>query len=114
MATKADVLKWAPEFATLPESDFTFALAEADLVVLGSAWGARIESAKALFAAHLLTIVRPASAARPDVVSESVGGVSRTYAVGGAAAQDDLDETKYGRLFKRMRRSSFACSAQVL
>lgn len=86
-ATLADVRRIAPEFAAVSDDDVTAFLADAALELNASTWGTLYDRAHALVTAHLVAQANPslASASGP-VASESVGGVSRSYAVAAPSA----------------------------
>lgn len=103
-ATVAQVRAIAPEFATVSDSDVQAFLDDAALQLNASIWGAKRDLAHKYLAAHLLGTARPdlAMAAGP-VQSESVGQVSRSYAVQTSAQPgSQFDATRHGREYRRM------------
>lgn len=67
--------------------------------------------ARVNLAAHLATVTAAGTgdATLGAVLSESVGGITRTYeAIGSASAGDNLDESSYGTAFKFFVRTSRA------
>jgi len=102
--TKDDVLQVAPECASLPDGDFTWAIGEAEKLSGGDGWGDSIDLAQSLMAAHLLVLFRPALQGGPVIKSERVGNVSRTYAVADAANDGGLEATSYGLKWKSLAR----------
>lgn len=82
-ASAADVRRIAPELAALSDADVQAFLDAAALEVSASFWGPLYVRAVALVAAHLAGVANPALAREvgEGVASESVGSVSRSYAV---------------------------------
>ena len=69
--------------------------------------GTRADQVRILLSAHLATVVSSGgSGASGPVSSESVDGVSRSYAVTAAADGDDLSATSYGRRASALMRTS--------
>lgn len=69
--------------------------------------GDRADQVRILLAAHLATVVASGgSGAAGPVSSESVDGVSRSYAVTASSDGDDLTATSYGRRAVLLMRSS--------
>lgn len=81
-ASVATVRRIAPELAAVSSGDLDGFLADAAGELNEGFWGPLYDRAHALAAAHLASVARPdlALAAGP-VASESVGSVSRSYAV---------------------------------
>lgn len=103
-ATVADVRRIAPEFATVADVDVEAFLEDAALELHASAWGALYDRAQALVAAHLVALANPSLAASVGpVASESVGGVSRSYAVTAVAA-GRWGTTRFGLEYLRLMR----------
>ncbi|BBO74404.1 hypothetical protein DSCW_18210 [Desulfosarcina widdelii] len=102
----ANVLAIAPELDGASQASWDLILADVATLITESAWGAKQEMAQRYLAAHKLSMIAK-SESGPAVASEKTGDVSTTYAVPGSNA-DDLDETKYGREYKRLRRCTVA------
>jgi hypothetical protein len=107
--TKADVLLIAPELAAVDDARFTAALEGAELQVNAVALGTRADAAKRYYVAHLLTVTQLASQGHGEVVSETVGSVSRTYA--GPSSSGSLgvvESSRYWAEYMRIVRSTLA------
>lgn len=100
--TPDDIRDLAPELATETDARLSRFIAHASAYVNASAWGAKADFARALFAAHLLTISKRGGVGG-DVTSESVGDLSRGY--GSASSSTFLSSTSYGQQFMALRRS---------
>ena len=104
MASAADVKRIAREFAALDDTAIDPFIADAAAEVCSTTYGAKGDRVIVLLAAHALAIAYPElykGAGR--VQSETVGGVSRTYAVasfGGAP----LSTTRFGAEAMRLQR----------
>jgi hypothetical protein len=98
IATTADVLAVAPEFATLTQPQWDAAFRLVGPFVPDADLGDRAALAGAYRVAHFLARAYPAlSADARTVVSETLGPLSRTYAVSDQPAYlRDLSSTKYG------------------
>lgn len=99
-----------PEFATTEDPVVEFAIEEA-LRVVDDTWieGDRV-LACSLYVAHLLAIASASAGVDGrDVVSESIGPISVTYASVGAASVSgsDLSNTSYGKRYKSLLRKNF-------
>lgn len=98
IATKDDVLAVAPEFATVTDPQFAAAFRLVGPLIPEADLGERAAIAGAYRIAHFLAKSRPELS--PDskvVVSETLGPLSRTYAVALPPAYlRDLSSTKYG------------------
>ncbi len=104
--TQANVLAIAPELADVSQDAWDIVLADAALMITAAAWGEKQEMAQRYLVAHKLAVIAKSSSGG-TVVSEKVGDVSTTYAAGDASA-DGLSETKYGREFKRLKKSTIS------
>jgi hypothetical protein len=78
------------------------AIADAQLQVSASAWGDLYELGVTYLAAHLLLGSHPEVEGPGPVQSESVGSVSRSYAVAGSVFHNIM-RTSAGREFLRLR-----------
>lgn len=103
-ATVADVLRIAPELASVDEEDLEAFLDDAALELSESAWGTLYNRAHALMAAHLVTCAHPDLAVGSGAIAgETAGPVSRSYAVAAPVASD-LSTTRHGLEYKRLLR----------
>ena len=69
--------------------------------------GSRTDQVSILLAAHIATVVSSGgSGASGPISSESVDGVSRSYAVTADTEGDDLGATSYGRRARMLMRSA--------
>lgn len=91
-----DGVKNADEWAT--------ALADAAAQVDPGTWGARATLGQIHLAAHLLALGHPELRDSGLVSSESVGDVSRSYAVAPLPSGFSFDATPYGREYLRLSR----------
>jgi hypothetical protein len=98
--TSADVLLVAPELSTLNGSQWTALLAQVYLQLDEDAWGDWLDLGATYLAAHLATMSKRAGTGGA-VVSESVGSVSRSYAVAPTTAA--MTSTGYGQEFCRLQ-----------
>jgi hypothetical protein len=97
--TWADVVKIAPDLSTLSAEQQTAVLADVDAQLNEAAFStaARYTLACKYLAAHLGVLVKRGADETPGpLVSESVGTVSRTYAIGEAMSDAALGSTSYG------------------
>lgn len=98
---KTDVLALAPQLSTLPDAAWVVILAFVN--TFGFDGDPTLKKlALSLFGAHLGTISGStgASGATGPVISESAGGLKRTYAQAtSTAATADLNRTTYGQQF---------------
>lgn len=86
-----------------------------DVDVFDGASGPMTTLAEIYLAAHHGTIVVRGDERAGPVVSESVGGLSRTYAVFSPAGSDPLlDTTPWGKAFRALVRQSAARGGMVL
>ena len=95
----------APEFASVPDATVNSWLTMAgNLIVVGCLDAERAAMAKALYAAHLLTL--STAGAVGAIVSEREGDLSRTYATikGGDTL---LGSTSYGQQYIDLTRPCF-------
>lgn len=87
-------------------AEWSAALADAKLQVNEAAWGDLYELGVIYLAAHLLECAHPDVARGGQVVSsESIGSISRSYAVTAPPSTGVLGSTPPGREFLRLRRS---------
>lgn len=93
----------APEFASLSDDEVNFALELAAQEVPESVWGNLTAQGRARLAAHRLSLSHPELSAGGVVASESVGSVSRSYAVT-AGSDAELSSTQHGVEYARLRR----------
>lgn len=103
--TAADVLRIAPEFASLGvDTVISPAINDAVLELKAAAWGTLYDRATALLAAHFLSVYHPELYVHQELVqSETVGPVSRTYAVA-APSLANLSTSRFGVELKKLRR----------
>jgi hypothetical protein len=103
---RADIICRWPTLDKLVDSlEWAAAIGDAEIQVRESVWGARYDLGVVHLAAHALMLAHPEVIDSGPVQSESVGGVSRTYAVASTINPSELERTPAGREFKRMRRS---------
>lgn len=109
LTTKAAVLLAAPELASVvDDARWNLAIADADQDTPERVLGAKAERAARYLVAHMLVVSERTkkSAGRGQVVSETVGPMSRTYAVqasaGGTVAEEWLRSTPYGEQYLRI------------
>jgi len=87
-------------------SEWDAAIADAEARVSASVWGGDYDLGVIHLAAHLLFLGHPSLVSPGLVQSESVGPISRTYAVSApATGAADLERTPAGRRFKALRES---------
>jgi len=99
-----EVVLIAPDLASLTVDQQNAILADVELQVSESAFGAKYNLACKYLAAHLGTLYRRgAEGASGPVASERVGSVSRTYAVAKSAATG-FGATAYGVQFEALAR----------
>jgi hypothetical protein len=103
MITWDDVALIAPELADLDEDVQDAILADVALELDADAWGTHFDMASKYLAAHKASM-RGRGGAGAQVTSESVGQVSRSYAVSGSGT--DLDSTSYGQDFDRLAKKN--------
>ena len=96
----------APEFASVPDATVNSWLTMAgNLIVVGCLDAERAAMARALYAAHLLTL-STAGGAVGAVVSEREGDLSRTYATI-KGCDTVLGSTSYGQQYIELTRPCF-------
>ena len=104
MALNAPLFKaLAPEFATYDPTALTLVSDQAALLVNVSVWGAKSDLGVVYMTAHMLTMAARRGAGGA-LSMEKVGDLQRGY-FGGGAGTDELDQTAYGKEFKRVRHS---------
>lgn len=104
--TYADFQGLIPEMATVPSGTFDlFARFASNQINRSRFSGDRLILAGCYLTAHLISTVGASGVAPtgPLVASESVGGVSVSYAVSAAPA-GDMSASKYGAAFARLAR----------
>jgi hypothetical protein len=91
---QADIVRIAPELASLNAGDFTAAIADAQLEVSADSWGDRYDVAVKTLAAHKLAVSHP----------ELSGPGGRTYSYETPTEQKAgaFARTRYGMEFFRM------------
>lgn len=95
--TWADVEAVAPELSTAALATQTAILAQVNSELSPSVWGTKVEIGRAWLAAHLGTLAGIEEGGGV-VQSETVGAVSRTFAV----SSGDYSSTAYGNEFQRL------------
>jgi hypothetical protein len=117
MPSPQDIIDYAGQFADLPLSKISLFISKASLSVEPAAakWDHLKDFAILLLTCHLLTLAIMQEKAMQQgaigpVTSETVGDLSRSYADGqvqggGGGGSDSLDQTSYGREFKRLQSS---------
>lgn len=91
----------ALEAVTNP-GEWEAAIADAQLQVAASVWGDLYELGVIYLAAHLLLAAHPEVEGPGPVQSESVGSISRTYAVSGSVFHNVM-RTSAGKEYARLR-----------
>lgn len=106
--TSTDVVNLAPELASTDSGRMAWAVAEANTRLQASFWtsgvlqSSRQSMGRALYAAHLLSAKTTGA-----LVSETVGPLTRTYAVKAPSEDfDELDGTLYGRRYRSLIRKN--------
>lgn len=112
-ATPASIKVLHPEFEGVADVRIQTFIDRALLFVNEEAWGERYDLGVTELACHFLaqakTLEDGFDAAPGAPASDSAGGVSTSYAVGGYAQSDpELAATAYGRTFMGFRRLVFA------
>jgi hypothetical protein len=102
--TWTDVVNIEASLSTTPVASQIAILADVELRV-GTEWGARRDLALKYLAAHLGLVSKTSGAGGGPVSSESVGAVSRSYAVASEQAMADLGGTAWGREYLAMARA---------
>lgn len=101
-----DIIARWPALAALPAgAEWDAAITDAGLQLGAAAWGELLDLGTVHLAAHGMMTAHPEVSGPGPIQSESVGGVSRTYAVTAAAAGGHLSSTPAGLAFLRLRRS---------
>lgn len=104
MITSSDVVSAFPELSAVTSGTWTFAIAQAYDDLDATEFGDDLDRVALLLAAHYGRL-STANLARGLVQSETVGPVSRTYAIPTGLGADDLGLTPYGMMAKRAIRS---------
>jgi hypothetical protein len=109
-ATPASLRAALPEFAAVTDNVVQTWLDQAATMMNPDFWGALYNNAHVFLAAHLMAtmgVVTGVTASAGAVKSKTVGPVSITYESAGSTTEGDadLERTKYGRLYKAMRRT---------
>lgn len=114
MAASAAQLKARfAEFASVDDALVSEWLGVASRQMNPDRWGSKFNDGQMFLAAHMLKLGRIGStslpsAARGPVVSESVGSVSRSYAVDAASmSSSSFGSTFYGQQYEALRRGLF-------
>ena len=109
--TKSDVLAFASELSTLGDWAWVHLLTyvnEIDFTGLGDS-NQTVRMARIFLAAHLgLLNQRSATGAAGPVISESAGGLRRSYSQVSSSSTIDLNSTMYGQLYLSIIGSSLA------
>lgn len=104
--TATNVKARAPEFASLSDSVVEIFMDDASARIDLDMFGDLYDLGHLYLTAHLLSVAYPALAtASGPVQSETVGQVSRTYAVSAASSSGGGYNTKWGAEYKRLTRS---------
>lgn len=107
-ATVDDVIAIAPQFSEEEPSRINYFLSQAALFINRTIWGPKADAGQAYLTAHFLASTPSASggaAAAGPLASESVGGLSRSFAVPSMGNASDYTSTAYGRVFEQMKRT---------
>lgn len=100
---KADVLARWPKLATITDdTEWAAAIADAGALVPAAVWGALVDQATIHLIAHSL-FAGHAELSTGQVQSESVAGVSRSYAVAPASSSGGYQRTLAGQAYLRLR-----------
>lgn len=111
--TRAAIVARVPALAAVDDPvAWEAAIADAQLQVSQASWGDRYELGVIYLAGHLLLATRPEIEGPGPIASESVGSISRSYAVSGSVFHN-LMRTSAGREFVRLRRQLGLGSALV-
>jgi hypothetical protein len=102
---QADINRIAPELAALSAPDFAGFLSDAQLELDATVWGLMLDLGTKYLVAHKMAIAHPELTSPHPVQSEQVGDIRRSFAVSAPRDPDAYDQTKYGREFKRLRRT---------
>ena len=114
-----DVVSHAPELSTtdVDAQDDILDHVNTALVVakFGGESSGRLKLARIYLAAHLASVSGQGGVGvAGPVTSETAGGLSRTYAVLSATAQQELQGSTYGQLFLDLVRTSSARGPMVI
>lgn len=111
-----DVVLVDPALSEVPAAVQNRILVEVGLRVPDGRWSDDMRPiAQAYLAAHLGTLYsRGGSAAGGQVVSETVGPVSRTFSSGGSDSADDWDSTPWGTAYRRLVRENISTRCLVV
>ena len=98
-----------PEHADVDDTEIEMYLGDAISDVSSPVYGNDINRAQLYYAAHLVesSPTRAGGAAVGPIKSQSVGGVSLTFSDAADSDSSDLNSTKYGKEFIRLRDSLF-------
>jgi hypothetical protein len=100
---QADILARWPKLAPVTDpSEWTAAIGDAALLVPAAVWGAQTDLATIHLAAHSLFLAHP-ELLTGQVQSESVGGVSRSYAVAPYSSTQGYERSLAGQAYLRLR-----------
>lgn len=102
--TWADVVAVAPELSSVDLATQTKVLADTAAGMNEDVWGPKLNTAAPWLAAHLATLTKR-SGTGGQVISESVGQVSRTYASSVAQGSGMYGSTVYGVEFERIMKT---------
>lgn len=100
--TKASVVAIAPELAAVSDEDFAIVIGDVGLQLSPDAWDTLLDLGTKYLTAHTLAVAHP-ELYRPMIQSDKAGAVETHY-LAPAQGGDELDATKYGKEFKRLRR----------
>lgn len=102
--TASQVKAIATEFSSTDDDTVTAAIVLAEERTNRTAWGVKADTSVIYLAAHLLKLDGlQSSAAVNPVSSETVGPISRSYAVHAEAGEDDLNSTIWGKRYKGLQ-----------
>lgn len=96
-----DVVDIAPELSTVAVGMQNAILADINEELDPAVWGTRLDAGSKYLAAHRATLATRAGSGGA-VQSETVGQVSRTYAVSSATAGAGYSATSYGQVFEQL------------
>lgn len=102
--TKADIVLIAPELSKVRKAEFDNAIRDAALQVNRKVWDSKAELAHKYLAAHLVGLAHLDLLISRTIQSEKAGEVAATYNGSQFTQTDELDATRFGREFKRLRR----------
>ena len=106
----ADVTALAPELSTVDAGKQTLILDQVNNIEIhDDTWrsAAKANLARRYLAAHLASVTSNGRGSVGPVQSESVGQVSRSYAISVAQGSSNLDTTSYGKEYRRLVRNQF-------